>query len=188
MKIKSLLLSIALLLPFAATAQTNFGFANFVNTVLGYFTSFNTNLDSTFGANKFDLWTGASSIQNADQPLVNDIGVSYDIWRPTPGAGVAVKTALALENVIRNSGVAGTLTAENFGLGFSIIVHDVKLTLYGDAGYLLEKDVSRSDRFYGEIGMRVKKAIGLHFYSGVGLAAQIPRNAQVFSIFGGATF
>lgn len=164
------------------------GAADFGQTVLGYFTAFNPALDVTFGQNRFDLWLGASSIQGGAVPLVNDIGVSYDLWRPTPATNSTTQTAVSLENLIRNSGVAGTVTSEQFGLGFSIIIHDVKLTVYGDAGYDLTKFLPTGDRFYGEVGLRAKKAIGTHFYTGVGLGCQFPRNAQVFSAFAGAMF
>jgi hypothetical protein len=166
--------------------------ASLPGQVLGYFTSFNTNLDSTFAANRFDLWAGASSIQGAAVPLVNDIGVSFDVWRPSL-LGTNSKTSLALapEAVIRNGGVAGSLVSLQGGVGVSAIIHDVKATLYLDGGgYLDDKDNPQAfdQRLYGEIGLRVKKAFGQHFYGGVGLGAQFPDSAQVFSAFAGATF
>lgn len=191
MKIKSLLTAAAITLftipAFGQSVVTNF--TDFTHGLLSYFASFNTNLDNTFGASRVDVWVGASSIQGAAQPLVNDIGVSYDIWRPTPAAGSAMKSALSLENVIRNSGVAGTLTTENLGLSFSLIFHDVKFGVYAEAGYLFEQGGGNiADRFYGEAGFRVKKALSSHFFLGSGLGAQFPRNGQVFSVFSGFSF
>lgn len=177
-----------------AAGQTNTpapptGITDLGNTIIGYFVSFNTNFDSTFRDSSFDLWTGVSSVQNGDAPIVNDLGLSYDVWRPAPSTNSPVSTALSLENVIRDSGVAGSLISDQFGLGVSIKVHDVKLTGYLDGGYdFFEEGARTRDRIYGEVGLRAKKAISSHFYLGVGIGAQFPRNSRVFSAFTGATW
>jgi len=159
-----------------------------IGDVLGYFTSFNTNLDDCFGAKDFTVWTGASSIQGGVNPLVNDIGLSYDLWRPTPAAGSATSTAISLESITRNSGVAGLLVSEQGGAGFSIILHDVRATAFLHGGYAFAGSASKSDRFFGEAGVRVFKALGHNFFAGVGLAARFPSSAQVLSAEGGVTF
>lgn len=166
------------------------GFGDFSSTVLGYFTAFNTNLASTFQDNRFDIWTGASSLQGGPVSLVNDLGGSYDLWRPTPGTNVATRTALSFEADFRNGGVAGTLVSLQGGLGFSLLLYDVKVTVYGDGGSYTAVAPAKwsKDDLYGEVGIRVKKAIGTHFYTGVGMGAQFPKNSQVFSAFLGATF
>ncbi len=186
---------VAALLSLAAVttlpAQTNNytppGLTGLGDTVLSYFTAFNTNLDTTFKDNRFDIWTGASSIQGGINPLVNDIGGSYDLWRPTPATSATTITAVSGEFIARNSGVAGTLVSAQGGLGFSVIVHDAKATLYLDGGSYLAGQWTR-ENLYGEVGFRVKKALGAHFYAGVGIGVQFPRNAQVLSALGGATF
>lgn len=186
---KKIFTSLLAVIALSVTAQTNAptGIQDLGNTVLGYFTAFNTNLDSTFGNSTFDLWTGIASVQNGDTPIVNELGLSYDVWQPS--ATNAVKTRISLEDAIRDSGLAGSLISEQFGLGFSIVVHDVKLTAYLDAGYDFFRSEPRfADRLYGEVGIRGKKALGQHFYSGVGLGAQFPRNSRVFEAFLGATF
>ena len=182
-------------LSFTATAQlaTNppappTGMAGLGQTVLDYFTVFNTNLDSTFGDNRFCLWTGASSVQNSPSgSLMNDLGASYDLWRPTPSTNSTTKTAISLELDTRNGGVAGSLVSAQAGAGFSVIIHDVRATLYLDGGAYLDKTVNRNS-FFGEVGVRVFKAFGAHFFGGVGMGAQFPDNRQVFSAFAGATF
>ena len=179
-----LLLNLLALPLFAATTPPPP--ATLPDTILGYFSAFDTNL-LTF-ENRFDLWTGASSIQGANTALVNDLGLSYDVFHlsaPTNSPGAA-HIAIDIENTIRNSGVAGSLISEQGGLGLNVIVYDVKLTLYANGGYFLDPGESR--RAYAEIGLRAKKAIGQHFYLGVGLGTQIPQNRQVFSAFAGATF
>lgn len=176
-------------------AQTNIppsGLTDFGNTVLGYFTSFNTNYDVTFKNNRFDLWTGASAIQGGVNPLVNDIAGSYDLWRPTQAnTNSGTFTALSVEALARNSGVAGSIVSGQGGLGFSVIVHDTKATVYLDGGSYAEG----RGALFGEVGVRVKKAIGTHFFMGVGIGVQFrpagptdQKHPQVLSALAGATF
>lgn len=189
-------LLLLLALTLSGSAQTNppapptpSGLTDLGNTVLGYFTSMNPALDSTFGASSFDLWTGVSSVQGGDAPIVNDLGLSYDLFRPAPATNATVRTAISLENVIRDSGLAGNLISDQFGPSFSIIVHDVKLTAYLDGGYnFWSKDPKFANRLFGEVGIRAKKAVSSHFYFGVGLGQQFPTNVRILSAFTGATF
>lgn len=182
----------ALTLTAQITTPTNAppsGLADLGNTVLGYLTSINPALDPTFGANKFDLWVGVSSLQGGPVPLANDIGLSYDIWKGSAGTNSGAIPAISLENVIRDGGVAGTLISEQAGLGLSVIIHDVKLTAYCDGLYdLASSGKSFGNRLDGEVGIRAKKALGLHFYSGVGIGARLLNGGRVFSVFTGATF
>ena len=190
-----------MLLAFSAQAQSNTtptlsltnqiaapNPASLPSTILDYFTSFNPAYDSTFASNRFCLWTGASSIQGAAEPLVNDVGFSYDVWRPaTPAVSGGTQIAVSIEDVLRNSGVAGTVVSDNVGVGLSFIIHDVRLTGYADGGTYFAKGTTKAE-YYGELGLRAFKAIGPHFYTGVGFGAQVPKNAQVFSAFLGVTF
>ncbi len=168
----------------SAQAQTNTPSGSFLGTVQDYFTSFNTNYDATFGAERVTLWTGVDSIQGGATPLANQLGFAYDVYSST-GANGLKTTAVQLENVLRNSGVAGTVVSEQAGLGLSIIVHDVKLTAYADFGYDLQ---ATKDKLYGEVGLRAFKALTEHTFAGVGIAAQVPANRQVLSVFAGFTF
>jgi len=162
--------------------------SNPFSTILGYFTGFNTNLDDCFAKNRFLLWSGVSSIQGGTTPLVNSIGLSYDVWRPTPAdTNSTTFTALSLDAQAQNSGVAGTLTGFQFGPGFSVIIHDVRAGIYIEPGYELAQGKTKAS-FYGEAGVRVFKAIGHNFYMGVGIGARFPKNSQVISGFIGATF
>lgn len=171
------------------TNQPPSGLTDFGNTVFGYFTEFNTNLDTTFRDNRFELWIGVDAVQGNQAPLQNSIGLSYDVWRPTPATNATTYTAVGIEDEIRNTGVAGSVQSDQLGLNFSVIVHDVKLTGYLDGGYdLTENGVRFSNRLFGEVGLRARKAVGTHFYMGVGIGAQFPRNAQVLTAFTGATF
>jgi hypothetical protein len=191
-KLSSLIAVGLCLIGLAASAQTNgptgtvpANTGTFLNTVQDYFTSFNTNLDGTFGLSKASLWTGVDSIQGGAVPLANELGVSYSLYK-----------SLSAENVIRNSGVAGTLVSDQLGFGFNVIVHDARLTLYADGGY----DIAASntvnakgktvhpDRLFGEVGIRAAKALTEHTYGWIGVGAQLPKNSQVFSAGIGVTF
>jgi len=160
----------------AASAQTNSG--SFFNTVSGYFTTFNPSLTNTFAA-KTTLWTGVDSQQGSGSSLANEIGASYNVYGP-----------LSLESVTRDGGVSGTLVSEQFGLGLNFIVVDTRLTLYGDAGYKLDSPTGSKfqDNLYGEIGIRVAKALTEHTFAWVGIGAQFPTKAQVFEGGVGFTF
>src|SRR5690349_13417996 len=153
---KKILASITLALlaiPAIAQVVTNSppgGLTDFGNTVFSYFSSFNTNLDTTFRDNRFDLWMGLDAVQGTPNPLQNEIGVSYDIWRPAQSTNSSTLTAIGFEDLIRNTGVAGTVIGDQLGLNFSIILHDVKLTGYLDGGYDLSQTGQRfSNRIFG---------------------------------------
>lgn len=191
--LKSLILVALMALCGVVSAQTTnqppSGLTDFGNTVFGYFTSFNTNLDSTFRDNRFELWMGVDAVQGATAPLQNSIGISYDLWRPAGATNATTHTAIGIEDEIRNTGVAGTVESDQLGLNFSVIIHDVKLTGYLDGGYDLTQNGTRfSNRLFGEVGLRAKKAIGPHFFLGVGVGAQFPRNSQVLSALTGVNF
>jgi hypothetical protein len=197
---KIILLSCLLLLGLSAWAQITNPPAppnpvTLPTQILNYFTAFNTNLDSTFGNNRFDLWIGAASVQNTGHPLLNTIGGSYDIWRPTPGTN-GTQLAIAPEIDTRNEGVAGSLISAQGGIGLSALIHDTKATIYLNGGKYIP---SEFDPWFGEIGLRVKKAFGLHFYGGLGLGIQYRSLTtaqkvghsdwgQVFTAYTGVTF
>jgi hypothetical protein len=162
-----------------ATAQSTNQPPSFFNTALSYFTSFNTNLDSTFADAKGSIWTGVDSMQGARTPLANALGLSYRVY-----------DLISLESVTRNAGVAGTVVSQQFGPSLNFIVHDAKLTLYTHAGYELDAPSGSKlkDKIFGEIGVRVCKALTAHTFAGVGVGAQLPKNTQVFQAFAGITF
>lgn len=189
---KKLILMIPLLaLTSYAQVNTNVppsGLQDFGNTVFGYLTAFNTNLDSTFGSTRFDLWMGAVSSQNDLHHLMNNIGGSYDLIKFHANTNSETSSAISLEVETRNDGVAGSLVSVQGGPAFSLIIHDVKLTLSAHGGGYLDKGLPTNERWYGEIDFKAKKAWGRHFYGGVGMGVQFPRNDQLFFAEAGATF
>ena len=147
--------------------------ATFFDSVTGYFSSFNPELEDTF-TNRGTFWTSVDAMMGGSSPLVNSIGLSYDVWK-----------LVSLEGVFRNSGVAGAIVDAQGGVGLNFRVHDVKLTTYVDGGYGFAES---RDAIYAEIGVRVLKALTTHTFAGVGIAAQVPGNRQVLSAFVGFTF
>jgi hypothetical protein len=141
---------------------------SFINSAFGYFTSFNTNLDSTFATDTALLWTGVDSIQGAGVNLANSVGVSYKVWK-----------AVSLESETRTTGIAGVLLSQQLGANLGFTVHDARLLLYADVGYAIDK--SAKDKIYGEIGVRVLKALTANTFAYIGVGAQLPSNVQVFS-------
>ncbi len=157
---------------------------SFFNTVVGYFSSFNTNLDSTFGANRGAVWTGVDAIQGGPVSLANSLGVSYDLWRPSATTNTPGNLAVSLESVTRTGGVEGALISQQAGAGLSFIVHDTRLTLYGACGV----NLSGNNNCFGEAGLRVTKALSDHTFAGVAAALQFPGNRQIFTALIGFTF
>jgi hypothetical protein len=162
-----------------AQTQTNTP-SSFFQTTVGYFTSFNTNLDGTFGSTKGTIWTGIDSLQGRSVNLANSLGVAYKLG----------KSSLAVEAQTRTSGIAGTFVDQELGLSLNFIVHDTKLSLYGRGGYEfdLPSGTKEKDKVFGEFGIRAQKALTEHTYAGVGLGMLVPKSGQVFTALIGVTF
>ncbi len=158
---------------------------NFFSSVMGFFSSFDTALDPTFGQSRGQAWTGVDAINGGPASLANEIGLSYDFYRTTPTTNSTL-FAVSAESVTRNGGVTGTLISEGVGVGLSFIVHDVRLTGYLDGLYNF--DHSYSSQFGAEFGLRAEKALGLHTFTYVGAAFQLPGSRQLFSAGLGFTF
>jgi len=188
-KIRSVIIGVAILAATVTHAQTTNG--TFFNSLEGYFASFNTNLDSTFATERLEVATGVDSVQNGSVPLANSLRLSYAVYQPSNGV-----TQVSIENVVDNSGLAGTIVSEQAGIGFGFIVHDTKLTGYLDGLYdfnpqtsVNKKGKTVTDSAIGaEVGVRVEKAMTLHTFSGIGLGVVLPRNEQKFQAFTGFTF
>lgn len=172
-----LLMAGVLLFTASSQAQTN-GVGSFFGTVQQYFTTFNPNLTNTFNG-KASLWTGVDSLSGNKASIANEIGVSYNVY------GI-----LDVESVTRDGGVSGTLVSQAVGLNANFKLLDTRLTVYADAGYVLDGPAGSKfgDNLFGEVGLRVSKALSEHTYAWVGLGAQFPTQARVFSGGVGFTF
>jgi hypothetical protein len=148
----------------------------FVQTVTGFFTSFNTNLDCTF-TNRGTLWAGvANNIGGGGSALQNELGFSYTVWG---GA--------APEVIIRNGGMSGSVDSLQGGLSYGYVVVDTRLAAYLDGGYSWD-----TKKAYGEIGARVSKALTTHTFAQVSYGVQITGTSgappQVLVASAGFTF
>lgn len=179
-KVTGLLVASALFLAASASAQvsTNGPAGSFFNTVGSYFTSFNPTLTNTFNA-KASIWTGMDSLSGNKASLANEIGVAYNVYRP-----------IDIESVTRDGGVTGTLVSQSIGVNANFKIIDTRLTIYADAGYTLDSlaGTKFQDNLFGEVGLRVSKALTDHTYAWVGLGVQFPNQARVFSGGVGFTF
>lgn len=141
-----------------------------------WLTSFDTN-QQTWQASRIELWTSVISEQGGVSPILNEIGLSYDIWRPTMNLTNGTSTAVFLDIAERNTGVSGTISSVQGGVGFAYILWDVRLSTGLDLGGNLEK-ADKQDQFYGEWNFKIQKALGPHWATGLGFFAQFPNNVQ----------
>ena len=184
--LKNLIAIAVLALGLSAQAQvgTNLTPQSFFHTIGGYFTTHNLELTNTFGAHKGEAWTSLDSIQgnaSTSAKLADAVGFQYSVY-----------DHLSLENVLRTSGVAGTIVSDQLGLGLNFVVIDTKITFYADAGYDFEKSRLAGSKFkddlFGEVGVRVKKALTENTFGGVGLGIRLPDASQVYQVMVGFTF
>ena len=167
-------LALATCLPPATRAQetpppTTPG--NFLQSVQGYFTTFNPALEGTFRDNKGSLWAGADF--NSGAHVSSSLGLDYLVWKN-----------FSLESVTRNADVEGTVLSQQIGAGFNVIVHDAKLTGYIDGGYNLQKS-----KLFCEVGIRARKALTEHTFAGLSLGVVIESKASpTVSLFTGFVF
>lgn len=185
---KKLFCTIVLASVLAAQAQTNppappapstppASVGSFFQTAQSYFTSFNTNLDSTF-LSRGEIAVGVDSIQGGGANLANSVRVSYNTYK-----------SISLELQVRDTGVSGVFIGEEFGPALNFVIHDAKLTLFGHLGLNNANDATKTDRrIYGEIGVRAQKALTEHTFAGIGMGIQLPDQQRTFTIFTGFTF
>jgi len=150
---------------------------SFFNTTIGWMSSFNTN---NLWDSRGSFAAGVDSIQGAGNNLANSLRLSYEAWQPSPTA------SLAVESVTRNGGVAGAVISQQAGLGFNFKVFDTRLTAYADGGY--DFATPNRDHLYAEVGLRAAKKMTKYTFIEIGIAQQLPRNAQVYSAGVGFTF
>jgi hypothetical protein len=184
MKIKSLITTALLALAIGAKAQPT-NAPSFFDSLTGYFTSHNLELTNTFGAHKGEAWTSFDSVQgNTSQQakLLDAIGFQYSVY-----------DHLSLENVVRMSGIAGTVATEQVGVGLNFVIIDTKITFYADGGYDIEKSRLTThpkfkDDLFGELGVRGRKALTANTFAGIGMGIRVPDATQVYQVMAGFTF
>lgn len=128
--------------------------SSFYSTVLGWFSSQNTNLVSTFATDAVDVNVGAAYVNNVD--TASTLGIEWMAYRP-----------VSLEEETYNAGIAGTVLAQEAGVGLNATVVDMRFTGHVDGGY----DFANA-RSYVKAGVRVKKALTANTYMGADLSVE----------------
>jgi hypothetical protein len=153
------------------------GAPSFFNSVQNYFTTFNPELDSTFGEQKGEFAIGIDSIQGTGVNLANSLRLSYNIYK-----------SVGVDAVVRDTGVSGLLVSAQVGPSLNFVVHDAKLSLYAHIGHRQEEASDEPEKIYGEVGVRISKALTKHTFAGIGMGVQTPGSVRTFSAFTGFTF
>lgn len=148
---------------------------SFFNTAESYFTTFNTNLDATFGATNYrgSVIVGADYVQSVN--ISSSLGISYDIGK-----------GFSAESTTRNAGIAGVILSEQLGIGYNLVIHDLKITAYAAPGYDFN-----AKAVYGAVGARLSKALTSHTFAGIGLEEHFGKGGvspPILSVFTGFTF
>lgn len=179
-KLNIILVTLAVLALPVRAQTTNTG--SFLSTVTGFFTSFNPDLEGTFATQRGEFATGVDSIGGTARTsalLANSIRISYDVYHPTNGT-----LSFSAEVIIRDSGIAGTLTDAAIGGAINFRVHDAKLSLYVNGLYDFTGSGSTGrlgDRLAAEIGIRASKALTTHTFMWVSAGVRIPDSARILS-------
>lgn len=183
-------LTLAAMLPcIAAEAQTATNAPpqvttpqGFIQSTVGYFTSFDTN-SQTFSTNsQYEFWTGAAYQSGVN--LGAEVAFEAKPFAKAPG--------LTLGEVSTFAGVIGTISQEEVDVGWSIDHYDVELTLGAAGVYAFQNDTEAAKGIHGGIYAEVKKALTANTFAGTRLEGVFGSNSGanqlVVSLFAGFTF
>jgi hypothetical protein len=110
--------------------------------------------------------------------------VNYDVYR-FAGSNSTAGLRISVEDTVRDSGIAGTVLSEGFGVGLTYVIHDTRLTAYLEGVYAMNE---LQDKYCAEFGLRISKALTTHTFAGVGIGMQLPSERKILSAFAGFTF
>jgi len=145
---------------------------SFFQTASAYFTTFNTNAEMGW-SQKGELAAGLASLRGPVN-LANNLRLAYE-----------VAPSVALESITRDSGISGTWLSQSLGVAYSFKRWDARLIPYAAAGYRFNES---SERWYGEVGLRVNKKMTRYTFMGIGLGAQLPTGRPVLTAEAGFVF
>lgn len=131
----------------------------FFDAVTGYFTAFNTNLDSTFGTHKGDLWSGARL--NAGAHTGSLLALNYDFGK------FGVESASGLADV------SGTMDSQFIGVGYNVVVHDAKLSAFIGGSAMFPEGAATE--YEASVVLEAKKALTEHTFTVIRLSQPIKR-------------
>lgn len=135
---------------------------NFLQTAMGYFTSF-SDLKTFLTNDTIDIWTGAEYIQNTETAMC--LGLSYNTaWKPFGGF------IFGVESVTRNvPGLAGSaILSQNLGVNLQKVYKDVKVVAYVDPGIDFHEHQACV-----EVGLRFFKALTPNTAMGLGISERV---------------
>ncbi len=174
---KTALLYASLLLVFASTvlSQTNQvppTPLTFWGDLTSWLTSHNTN-NTTLLDNHGLIWTGA--VYQDQLNVANSLGLEYNAYRPTK------TTAVRLESIMQNAGIAGTVVSHQAGVGFDFILYDTKVGASAGGGYSFYKD-----RGFGYVSLEAVKMVAAHSCVGTRMDIEFQKdpNPTVTAFFG----
>lgn len=164
--------------PAAAQAPTP---QTFIQSVEGYFSSFDTN-SQTFGTNApYQMWTGVA-YQNGIN-LGAQVGIEGNPFSKWPAFTIGSVSTLAA--------TVGTIAQEEFDFGYSIVHYDVRLTLGAGAVDTFHGGTGPSG-IKGSVYASVEKALSANTFAGVRVEGLFgggsKANVPMFGIFAGFTF
>lgn len=144
----------------AASAQTEQPHQTFFNSVTGYFTSFNTNLDSVFTTHKGTLWVGQDWQGGAHAS--SSLGLEYVVYK-----------GFSLDSETRFADLTGNVKSQQIGVGYNIDMHDVRITGFVAGDYDFESTNATAD-----LGLRAKKLLTEHTFSFVEFVIPIEKQSR----------
>ncbi len=144
----------------SAFSQTEQPHQTFFNSVTGYFTSFNTNLDTIFANHKGTLWAGQDWQGGAHAS--SSLGLEYLVYKK-----------FSFDSETRFADLTGNVKSQQIGIGYNVDVHDVRLTGFAAGGYDFDLDNA-----YPVIGLRAKKLLTEHTFSFIEFVVPIEKQSR----------
>lgn len=146
---------------------------SFFNTTLGYFTSFNPELEGQLTNHAGTFWTGPVWKSGAHNATA--LGLEYSVYKN-----------FAAISETRFEDVTGNVAAQRLGVGYNINVHDVRLTGYVAGEYNFDKANAKAG---GVIGLSVIKLLTEHTFTGLQMDVPLEKNTvPLFTIKVGILF
>lgn len=166
------LLSLVCLSTFGQGIQTGeLPHQTFWNTFVDYFTSFNTNLDGTFANHRGEIFAGPIIQEGAHNGEA--LGLSYRLYKD-----------FSLESMSVFADVTGRLDTQCLGIGYSYVIHDIKLTALVEGGWEFE-----TSKLNAVFALRAQKALSEHTSAGIELRLRATRQEQPsLLVFAAVTF
>lgn len=130
----------------------------FFNSVLGYFSGFNPELEKSLAEKPGSLWTAADWQGGAH--VSSSLGLEYRVWKK-----------IGLESETKFADVSGTVWSQQIGANLSLDVHDVRIS----GGIDAVREFGNGDedaRTYAAFTIRARKMLTVNTFALTGI--QVP--------------